>query len=188
MHPEGVRSLGWVPGAGQATLHTPHPGAASALLGTSGVHMHAPSHVYPPAHMHTCTRTHTWPPDLEVPGPQRSPGQHWPWPVPGSLSPVSPLLSLHRGGFCPGRGEVCAGAQEVERWVLRGLSGLPVLKEGPGINAAPCPAARAAGTGFPGAGLVERSGPRTQAVLSARLYFRNQIFVLYFPSRGVLVC
>lgn len=100
----------------------------------------------------------------------------------------SPAQSAQGGGFCPGRGEVCAGAQEVERWVLGELSGLPVLKEGPEINAAPCPAARAAGRGFPGAGLVERSGPRTQAVLPARLYFRNQIFVLYFPSRGVLVC
>lgn len=58
-----------------------------------------------------------------------------------------PAQSAQGGGFCPGRGEVCAGAQGVKRWVLRGLSGLPVLKEGPEISAAPCPAARAAGRG-----------------------------------------
>lgn len=121
----------------------PTPRAASALLGTSGVHMHAPRHVHPPAQMHT--RTHTWPPDPEVPATQRSPGQHW---------PCLCLAPLPRK--CPAQAaRGCAGAQEVQRWARdRLVSG---LKEGRELGRLPAQQPEA-GEAAREAGLAERGG------------------------------
>lgn len=67
----------------------------------------------------------------------------------------------------------------MKRGVLRGLSGLPVLKEGPELNAAPRPAARAPG-GAPREQGLWRSGSEDGGAAGAS--FPEPDFLLYFPS------
>lgn len=103
-----------------------------------------------PACTHMHTRTHTWPPDPEVPGTPRPPG---------SSGPACARLPSH--GRCLLRLHGVPGRRARDHWS-------PGLQEG---------RETARGCGRPG----RRGG----AALS-RLCLPNQIFVLYFPSRGAL--
>lgn len=98
----------------------PRPRAASALLGASGVHMHAPRHVHLPAHTHTRAHTHTHTRGLRTRrclGPRGHPGSTGPA-VPGSPPARMP---------CSGCRGACR-AQEVQRWAWTVRS--PVLRKG----------------------------------------------------------